>query len=388
MTFSGLGMPRKPRPVALTAEEIRFKLASWVERHLTIVERHGPEWVTICPSCGRSKMAIHTGRKAFQCLSANCRFRGWRPTKLVAVTLDITMKQAREVVAAAGLGVTLGPVPALASAEQYRRRGPLPKATMPPVDWGLHPAQRDYCRARGISDANMGYFGLGTIMSNGSGSKADYALSGRVLFPVWGRGGKLVWWVARAIQESRAKTINMPRSCREDNHEPGCVCYHDDWGLPPIADAATADEVVLGLHLVRPGDRVIVVEGPVDAAVCGPSFVSVNRAWVSVEQAALIAATGASEAVILFDGDTAGEIGAAQSLPILGAALPTRIAPCPDEEDPGSLGRAKALSIAAQAQAGGIQQLRTARYISVAKPTRRPPLQEPLNHMKGPPKYK
>jgi hypothetical protein len=306
---------------------------------------------------------------------------------LVAVTLDISMRQAQEVVAAAGLGVTLGPMLGLEQPELHHRRGPLPKASLPPVDWCLHESQMAYCVSRGISKENMRYFGLATILGDGSGSKADYALAGRVMFPAWDRAGKMVWWVARAIEESRAKTINMPRSCRED-HEPGCVCYHDHWGLPPVADAATADEVVLGLHLVRPGERVIVVEGPVDAAVCGPGFVSVNRAWISVEQAALIAATGASEAVILFDGDNAGEHGAARSLPILGAALPTRIASCPAGEDPASLGQASTLSIVAQATSGSVQQLRTARYISVAKPNRRPPLQDGLNRMKGSAKYK
>ena len=381
-------MGRKPRPVALTPEEIKFQLASWIERNLTIVERHGPEWVTICPSCGRSKMAVHIGRKAFQCLSANCRFKGWRPTKLVAVTLDISTQQAGEIIAAFGLGITLGPVQKLQVAEEYVRRGPLPRATLPPVDWTLRPAQRDYCRSRGISDEHMRYFGLGSIVSDGTRSKADYALSGRVIFPIWGRSGMMVWWVARAIHDSRAKTINMPRSCREEGHHPACMCYHDDWGLPPVSHSATADEVVLGLHLVKPGERIIIVEGPVDAAVCGPGFVATMRAWISPQQAALIAASGASEAIILFDGDIAGEKGAAQSLAVLSAALPTRIAACPPGADPGSLGRSHALQLADQAPAGGIQQLRDRRYIRVAQPKLRHPLQGPLNHMNGPPKLK
>jgi hypothetical protein len=363
---------------------MRFRLGDWVERNLTVIERHGPEWVTVCPACGRSKMAIHVGRKAFQCLSAHCRFRGWRPVKLVAATHDLTDAQAAELIAAFSMGAVLGPVQPLTSGAAVRRTGPLPSASLPLVDWRLRPDQAAYVQGRGITAENAAYFGLGTIVSDGSGSKADYALSGRVIFPVWDRSGLMVWWVARAIRESRAKTINMPRSCREPDHGAGCTCYHESWGLPGVASAATADEVVLGLHLIRPGDRVIVVEGPVDAAVCGPGFVATMRAWISHEQAALIAASGASEAVILFDGDKAGEEGARRSLPVLSAALPTRIATCPAGEDPGSLGRDRAIQAADQATSqGGIQQLQRGGYVQVDGLHTRPPYVEGLKAPKS-----
>lgn len=372
-------MTRKARPVPLHPEEMNFRLGAWVEKHLTLVERHGPEWVTVCPACGRSKMAIHVTRKAFQCLSAHCRFKGWHPSKLVAMTLDITERQAREMIAAIGMGIDIGPVAKLSDGNTpSRAANMLPPATLPRVQWALDPEGYDYIRGRGVSEEHIRWFGLGTILSDRSGSKADYALSGRVIFPVWNPIGRMVWWVARATRTSRAKTINMPRSCREEGHESGCVCYHEAWGLPPVAHAATADEVVLGLHLVRPGEPVYIVEGPVDAAVCGPGFVATMRAWVSPQQVALIAASGASEAIVLFDGDKAGDQGLAQALPLLRAAMPARGTTCPLGEDPGSLGRREALSVASQAPRGGIQQLRHSRYMTIAKPSHHPPLQEPL----------
>jgi DNA primase len=223
---------------------------------------------------------------------------------------------------------------------------------------------------------------LATVLGDRSGSKADRQLSGRILFPIWGPRGRIVFWVARAVGESVIKTYNSPRSCRENGHSPLCTCYHDAWGLQPVPEAATADEVVLGIHLIKPKDTVIVVEGPVDAAVCGPGFVATLRAWCSPQQAAWIASTGASEAIVLYDGDEAGEVGARKAAKILNTALPTRIASCPEGEDPGSIGRSRAQRIAHEAPRGGVGQLREKRYTKVAKVKRTHPVVGPLGGRK------
>lgn len=375
-------MARQARQIALTPEESRFRLDRWIEAHMVVISRSGPEWLCVCPRCGREKFAVHVGRKAFQCLSAACRFRGWSPSVLVGAVLDVPVDRAREVIAAHTLGATIGPVPELDDpADRPHRTGPIPLASLPPVTWRLLPDQAAYIRSRGVPDAHAQGLGLGTILRSGADTKADRALAGRVIFPAWDLAGRLVWWVARDITgSSPAKTINLPRSCREADHPPWCVCYHEEWGLPPVPQVATADEAVIGLHWVQRGEPVIVVEGPVDAAVCGPGFVAVCRAWVSPAQAALIAATGASEAVILFDGDRGGEEGLTKALPILSAAMPTRGVICPPGEDPGSIGREAALHIALSAhRSGGVGALRApARRGIVERPRRRPPLIEPL----------
>ena len=379
-------MARKDRPFPLTAEETRFRFDQWVERHLVIEEQHGPEWVCVCPKCNRPKLAVHVGRKAFQCLAASSRFASWSPTRLVAGALDVPIERAREIVAAAGLGMEIGPVQALAPSESHRI-GPLPLASLPLVDWQLRRDQAEYITSRGVPSSHIPAFGLGTVMSNGTGSRADYALTGRVIFPAWDAQGRMVFWTARAIGQSKAKTINMPRPCREANHSEWCACYHSEWGLPEVPMAATADEVVLGLHQVRRGEPVIVVEGPIDMAVCGPGFVSVMRAWISPAQAALIAGTGASEAIILFDGDApdpygkrAGEEGLKKSLPILSAAMTTRGLTCPEGEDPGSMGRQESLRLALTApEAASIQQLSSSGYIPIARTRSSPPFQAGLS---------
>lgn len=307
---------------------------------------------------------------------------------LVAEVLGVDRLRAHEIVAAFGLGMHLGPVEALddrpmASRPAYK----LPAAPLPRMAWELFPMQRDYVRSRGISDEHARLFGLGTVLSDGSQSKADKMLTGRVLFPIWGPSGRVVFWAARdASGRSSIKILNTPRSCREEGHSEHCTCYHDAWGLVPVAECATADEVVLGAHLVEEGGTVIVVEGPTDAAVCGPGFVATLRSWCSPAQAAWIGETGAREAVILYDGDPpdaqghrAGPEGAIKAYEVLRHVLPTRIAACPEGEDPGSLGRRRSLEIAMAApRSGGIGQLEQRRYTRIPSVQRSHPLQSAL----------
>ena len=58
---------RKPRPVPLTPEENRFRLDEWIDRNLIVEDKSGPEWLCVCPACGRTKLAVHVGRKAYHC---------------------------------------------------------------------------------------------------------------------------------------------------------------------------------------------------------------------------------------------------------------------------------------------------------------------------------
>jgi hypothetical protein len=296
--------------------------------------------------------------------------------------LNTSTQEADEIIAAAALGRSLGPVQPLRREEQtHRRTIDIPLAALPPVIWGLDhaPAQRQYIRGRGIPDEHARGLGLGVVQSDRSGSKADRALTGRVIFPIWVHG-KLVFWVARdTTGRSKAKVINMPRPCRTEAHGPYCACYLEEWGLPAVPQAATADEVVVGLHWVSPGMPVIIVEGPTDVAVCGPQFVGTLGAHLSYEQALLIAGAGASEAIILWDGDDGGRNGAPKAAEVLGAAMPTRWTTCPDGTDPGTLGRAQALALAAAApQAGGLRPLPSVAQAPRLKRADRPPFLSPL----------
>lgn len=363
-------LSRKPRTTPLDPSEQTFRLDRWVERHLTVIVRSGPEWLCVCPECGRDKMAINVNRKAWHCLSNECAIAGWTPSGLVAATLRLPRSRAREIVAADSLAAWTGPVESLdpGSATVAKRRA-LPQASLPPIAWGLGPDQYAYAMGRGIPPEHVELFRLGTILSDRSMSRADRNLASRIVFPIWDKRGELVSWAARAIREHPAKVINMPRPCREETHADDCTCYHEEWGLPAVAGAAEAGEVVIGLHLLRPGYPAIVVEGPVDTAVCGPGFAGILGSSITLEQAALIAQSGVSEAIVLLDGDEAGENGTPQVSSILSQALPTRIATSPWGADPGLLGREAAMKIALSApRMGGIAGTLHARSRKVTMP--------------------
>ena len=57
----------------LTPHERAFRLDRWVDRHLTLVEKSGPEWLCVCPECGKE-----TGQRADKCGNRECKkYRQW-----------------------------------------------------------------------------------------------------------------------------------------------------------------------------------------------------------------------------------------------------------------------------------------------------------------------
>jgi hypothetical protein len=342
-------MSRRGRPVPLTSSESRFRLGTWLREHGDVVSISGPEWVCECPMCGRGKLAVHVERKVWQCWT--CSFKGWSPVLLVSAIAGVPLEHAIQIIAAYAAGQAIGPIAALNSVT-FRRPYKLPEAPMPPgTEWAVKGPQRSYLRKRKVPEEHIGLFSLGTVHGDGQRTKANFALKNRIIVPAWNPGGRFVFWVTRAIKDRGPKVVNLPRPCREVGHPANCTCYHSEWGLRPVAGCATANDVVIGLHLVQHGTAVYVVEGPMDAIVCGPGFVSVLGANVSPQQAALIGGSGASEAVILFDGDRQGYRGSLQAATMLSRILPVRVGRLPKDDDPGSIGRHRCIAIAGIARA-------------------------------------
>ena len=358
---------RKARPSALTPAELRFDLGGWLLANTIVEGRGSAEWLLQCPGCGRAKLSVNIARRAYLCWV--CGLRGWSPTPLVAAILDVSWTEAGAVIEANGVGRALGPVAALRVASRRRVDpgvAPVPRG----ATWGLDGAAAAYAAARGISPAHATAFGLGYVRDDGSATKANRLLRGRILFPAWTPGGVLAFWQARdTTGRSNLKIVGAPLPCRDpETHPEGCACVHEDWGLPSAPLAGGKEETVMGLHLLCPGGTAIVVEGPVDAAVCGPGFVATWGASMSPSQAALIAGSGVADAVVLYDGDEAGHRGThglgadgrpsgPGALGLLAALLPARAARPPLGEDPGSLGRERALALVAAALPAGVAEL-------------------------------
>ena len=313
-----------------SSSKLNLNFKAWVESNLTVESCSGDELICVCPKCGRSKLAVNVKKKVWQCWV--CKFAGRRPMGLISATLGLNFEETQSYLVTGALTLASGRIEPLQKPKE--RRGVLPKAPVPPGTEPLQGEAKNYARRRGISDENCGLFGLSSISGDGSCSIADRLLTGRLLIPVYDLRRRLVYWVARATDSHHIKTVNLPRATR-----------HVAWGLDHAPGCATRSEVVVGLHAVVPGSRVVVVEGPMDVAVCGSGFVATLGASLSMEQAFLIASSGAREAVILYDPDEAGVAGAVAARKRLEALIPARIAQCPEGFDPADLGREEVLRL-------------------------------------------
>lgn len=354
---------RRTRPEPLTPAERAFDLGQWLTANATLISARGIEWLIQCPVCGGDKLAVNVQRKAWQCWRGSCGFKGWSLYVLVAAIAGVGLFAALELIQAGAVhsDLAVGPLSERIEAVDLFRM--LPAAPLPPgTRRGLAPTQHEYALARGIPDAHAEAFGIGTVLGDGSGSKGDWLLRGRLLFPVW-MGMRVVFWSARAVGAHHIKTLHLPAACSTTGHPPGCACVHRDWGLAPVADCATGAEALMGLHLACHGDRVILVEGPVDAAVVGVGAVCVFGCRVHPAQVAALVARGVSEVVVAFDGDDAGRRGAANAVQQLAPFLPTRVAHLPPGTDPGALGRDRVLRLVDRAnRPDGVAPLRPSLY--------------------------
>ena len=332
--------------------------AGWVSEHLTVYVQSGNEWVCECPDCGGEKLAVNVALKAWRCF--HCKFSGWSPARLVMRVLDLPPVRAGEIVVQYGSG--LGRLsPRVGDLDiKATIRPPIPSAPVPPGTlWSCVGREAAYAKYRGIPSDHAYWFGLSSIHGDGGQTLASRMLAGRLLIPVWDHNRKLVHWVARATEEDSIKTINLPDSCNGSTHEkgppckgtPDCCCKHERWGLSPTPHVAGSSEALVGLHLVQPGSRVVVVEGPIDAAVCGPGFAATMGARLSFSQAALLVRAGVESVVILFDPDEPGAKGAEDALALLSPLIPTGVAECPPGTDPAVLGRDRCLKLADTAKA-------------------------------------
>ncbi len=318
----------------LSPSERHFDLAKWLDLNATVQLKSGDEWILDCPACGREhKLAVNVRKKAWQCFL--CTFAGWRPGDLIARFAGIGRPEADRIVENAACH-TRNHIEPLHSEKRKPLHRLLPVAAPPPgVQWFLDEQTAAYASHRGIASKNRDDFLLGSIVGDGSGSKADRMLRGRLLIPVWDLQGRFVYWVARdTTGRSKAKVLNYPASDK-----------HVDWGLPYVADSATRNEVLVGLHLAQKNQPIYLVEGPLDAVVCGAGFVASMGAKLSLEQAYLIAARSPSSVTVLYDGDEAGQKGAEQAHSLLSAFVPTRIAHLPPGSDPAELGRKACLEL-------------------------------------------
>ena len=326
---------------------------AWCRDNLEIVQDHDADEVTaVCPRCGRPKLAVNLSKGVWQCWV--CHFKGRRKDSLVEEVTGVDHSEIFETrTALREEDMTIKTIVRQQLNDKTRGKR-FPKAPLPAgFSERLSLLQEKYLQSRGVPPIHKEMFRVGTVGDDGT--KAGSLLAGRIIVPVWDETMRMIYWTARSVLKSdKIKALNMPAPNR-----------HEDWGLKPTPDCALKTDVLLGLHLVQPKSAIVLVEGPMDALVCGAGFVATMGAGLSEAQAALIIKKNPSEVVILFDPDEAGRHGANIVRQRLEGLVKVREALCPEGLDPADLGRVRSFEICRKASSGfvvhglGLEKRRT-----------------------------
>jgi DNA primase len=220
--------------------------------------------------------------------------------------------------------------PAGAKARGYLADRRIDPATQRQFGLGYAPpdrfALRDALAGRGVDAERMIEAGL---LIHGEGIAVPYdRFRDRVMFPIHDRSGRVVAFGGRALEPgAKAKYLNSPET--ELFHKGGLLFNHHRARRP-----------------AHERDEVIVVEGYIDAiAMTQVGFahtVAPLGTALTSEQCALLWSM-ASEPILCFDGDKAGERAAFRAidtaLPLIGADKSLRFAMLPAGQDPDDLAR-------------------------------------------------
>ncbi|WP_025322274.1 phage/plasmid primase, P4 family [Deferrisoma camini] len=166
---------------------------------------------------------------------------------------------------------------------------------------------------QGVSQADRVTAGITALAEDGR----EYPrMRGRVVFPQRRLDGRVVGFAGRDVTgRAKAKYWNTPET----------PVYHKGRELYGLAECA---------GLVRRTGRAVVVEGPADALALqieGLPAVAVQGSTLTAEQAALLKRAGATDAVLVPDGDGRFRLGQALAH-ALEAGLPLRVVTLPPED--------------------------------------------------------
>jgi hypothetical protein len=172
-----------------------------------------------------------------------------------------------------------------------------------------------YCVQRGILDYVAHEMRLGAC-SHGR-------FRGRLIFPVFDSGGRLVFYQGRATWPPKARERHIKTLSVRTDVEAG---------------EAGAGDVLLNLaYIATRGDwtRVAVVEGPVDCAHAWPDAVATFGKHISGRQIELLMRAGIREIDLCFDGDAMESM--LRAAPMLADLFVVRLVEFPAGKDPGDL---------------------------------------------------
>jgi hypothetical protein len=317
------------------------------------------EYLLQCPDCGKLKLAVNVGLKKWQCWT--CGEGGHEASSLIAKAEALPWKDAL-VTVLTGHQEAIGRIDKLEDAPEVKPRrrrppkevpfpegflwlrsqsyGPLPHAMWPPQDAYFRAIK--YCYERGIRPHVIDEMRLGVCASG--------RFVGRVIFPVFDSGGRLIFYQGRATWKEhpreRRHVKTLSPKLEEDFAGPGDCLLNLDF-------------IVKTSYI-----RVLVVEGPIDCAHGWPDCVATFGKKISARQAELLVRAGIRELDLCWDNDTLpkeqrdrglinGYEAALKMAPILSDVFKVRVVKLPPDRDPGDLSKDEIEQYRAQAVVWG-----------------------------------
>lgn len=297
------------------------------------------EYLLACPDCGKPKLAVNVGRRAWRCFV--CGEGGRDAASLVAKVERLRFADALVQVMSGYRGAIgrIDVIEQMLEPEDTRRLGWVPKPISWPRGFGwLCPYEgrgRGMTHARGVSYAIERQWPEYAAEAMKLGTCSVGRFRGRVIFPVVDPGGRLIFYQGRATwtpdpRENHIKTL----SPRRDN---------------PEEQAGPADCLLNLHHVERQGwERVVAVEGPTDAIKAWPDCVATFGKSFSPRQMELLVRAGIKAVDICWDNDVilpeqrdrgviSGYEAALKVAPQLVDLFEVRVVTLPVGTDPGDL---------------------------------------------------
>lgn len=274
----------------------RFDLVGYLQDHGAEPLRGSVEWVLPCPICGKDKLTVNVGKRAWHCwvcqqfqASGDGRWEAVRGAggllDLIQVLDHVDRRTAVDVVLSAAFmrPGELATVPqgdmVMALAECYQPAAQI----QPPEGWRPIDGILPYMMRRGITLDDVRAFGLFWCETG------RYA--NRLVFPVW-EDGRMVYFQARAMWDP----------------PPGTKGFRKALNPPATEDAAVSTQVLMNLDQARQYPRVAVTEGPMDCLRAGVDAVCTFGKTISGTQIAKLCRAGVQAIDLMWDADARAEM--------------------------------------------------------------------------------
>ncbi len=301
----------------------RFDWEEYIKHHGGMPEiQGGGEYIMDCPVCQKPKMAINVKTRKWRCFT--CEEGGYDATSLVVWVQQMLWHEAMAVVMT-GEQRTIGRIDRIEFEEQKAPLRPpswIPRQLQFPPGWEPVGSQSPagmlgiaYCQKRGIPEYVVQEMRLG-VCTQGRFTK-------RLIFPCYDNAGRLIFYQGRAMWNPR----------QNERHIKTLSSKVQD----PATDAGAGDCLLNLQYLVaqKQTERLLVVEGPVDAAHAWPDAVCVFGKRISPRQIELLMRAGVRELDLGLDPDAIETV--MKQAPGLADIFKLRIVTWPQGTDPGEL---------------------------------------------------